>query len=466
MSYPKDPTAALSFYTCPYLSVFCPETQILGSTTPEFKIVEEKFKENYDKLLERHSQLAIYHKGEIVVDLTGKNCWFNCSTDNYNKKSIQNVFSTTKVVTSIVIAMLVDKDILDYNEKISYYWPEFSKNGKENITLRELMQHAAGLAFFDDRDPSTNDLVPLFNIDNENYLDDIAEIVERSYPHFQCNETKTEYHGLTRGLILNELVRRVDPKKRTIGRFIQEELVKQLKIDYHIGIQNNLEGFEISELSIVHHQSDSIGWRLFIVFDYLFKFFFGNCLGLVEGIKIGPHNFVRFILDDVLTGNLLTSPLVRSVLTIDGLWPHSVTDTHNLDHARIVESPSSNGQSNALSMAKLMNSFLPNHLDQYNFISKDTFNKLIENSGKPEYDRSIHCEVIYTTGGWAHFHHTFGAFNDFFGWSGIGGATMLMDIKNDLVIAYTTTRIETISPWEDIRVLAILEAVRKVVNIQ
>merc|ERR1711974_495672 len=89
-------------------------------------------------------------------------------------------------------------------------------------------------------------------------------------------------------------------------------------------------------------------------------------------------------------------------------------------------------------------------------LKEDTVEKLLKNSGKPEYDLGIHANVIYTEGGWALFHDDFGAFSGFYGWSGIGGATMLLDPKEQLVVAFTTSRIETMSPWDDVRTQSIL----------
>ena len=51
------------------------------------------------------------------------------------------------MLTSILIGVLVDNQILDYNEKISDIWPEFAKNGKEEGTLADLLRHELGLPF-------------------------------------------------------------------------------------------------------------------------------------------------------------------------------------------------------------------------------------------------------------------------------------------------------------------------------
>jgi CubicO group peptidase (beta-lactamase class C family) len=66
----------------------------------------------------------------------------------YDGDSLQMIFSSGKSVEAIAVAMLVDRKLLDYDQKISHYWPEFAKNGKENITVADLMRHEGGLSNF------------------------------------------------------------------------------------------------------------------------------------------------------------------------------------------------------------------------------------------------------------------------------------------------------------------------------
>ena len=54
------------------------------------------------------------------------------------------------MLTSILIGVLVDKKILDYNQKISQIWPEFAKNGKKEGTVADLLRHEIGIPFLKD----------------------------------------------------------------------------------------------------------------------------------------------------------------------------------------------------------------------------------------------------------------------------------------------------------------------------
>ena len=75
----------------------------------------------------------------MIIDLWGSN------DKNFNADSYTNVFSSGKSIGSILLGIMVDQGNLDFNERISKYWPEFGKNGKEFITVADNMKHECGL---------------------------------------------------------------------------------------------------------------------------------------------------------------------------------------------------------------------------------------------------------------------------------------------------------------------------------
>ena len=109
--------------------------------------------------------------------------------------------------------MLVNKGLLKYEEKISFYWPEFAKNGKGELTLEDVLRHESGLAQFNGHVHKHEDILRE-NIKNNA----MGSVIENCAPVFPSSdgtkESKREYHAATRGFILNEIIRRVDPQKR------------------------------------------------------------------------------------------------------------------------------------------------------------------------------------------------------------------------------------------------------------
>ena len=63
--------------------------------------------------------------------------------------TLQLVFSTTKGLTAIAVALCVQRGLLDYDARVTDYWPEFAANGKGDVTVAQLLSHQAGLAIVD-----------------------------------------------------------------------------------------------------------------------------------------------------------------------------------------------------------------------------------------------------------------------------------------------------------------------------
>ena len=68
------------------------------------------------------------------------------------------MFSSGKSIAAIVTALMVDRGLLDYDEKVSTYWPEFAQNGKEDVKICDVLRHESGLAYFQKDSPSCDDL--------------------------------------------------------------------------------------------------------------------------------------------------------------------------------------------------------------------------------------------------------------------------------------------------------------------
>jgi CubicO group peptidase (beta-lactamase class C family) len=212
--------------------------QIKGTVAPGFESVGHLFEHQMRTMAEQNAQLCVYHRGEKVVDL-----WASAIGDaDFSADSLVNVFSSGKSLEAIAIGSLVSKGLLGYDDKITQHWPEFSANGKEGVTVADLMRHEAGLANFD----TSIDMEDLFT---ENIKQNaVGRIIEGHAPTYTTSGVKREYHALTRGWIANEVFRRVDPAGRTIGEFMREEISEPLGADVVIGVSER----EMARISPVH----------------------------------------------------------------------------------------------------------------------------------------------------------------------------------------------------------------------
>ena len=118
-----------------------PAIEVHGTVSPGYGPVKELFEKNFIEGREENAQLCVYVGEEKVVDL-----WCSQTEPEYSADSLVNVFSSTKSLTSLAIASLVDRGLVSYSDKIAQHWPEFAQNGKENVTIAELMRHESGLS--------------------------------------------------------------------------------------------------------------------------------------------------------------------------------------------------------------------------------------------------------------------------------------------------------------------------------
>ena len=195
---------------------------IEGTCDPCFADVRDAFAICFDQGLEHGGGVSVVVNGKTVVDLWGGHAEAAC-TRPWRRDTLINVWSSTKGVVALAIAMLVERGRLDYAAPVARYWPEFAAGGKERITLDQVMSHQAGL----------NGLaVPMDEaglLAWTPFVDALAAMAPLWEPGSRC-----VYHALTYGHLAGEVLRRVDG--RSIGRFIAEEIAGPLGADFHVGL--------------------------------------------------------------------------------------------------------------------------------------------------------------------------------------------------------------------------------------
>jgi CubicO group peptidase (beta-lactamase class C family) len=158
--------------------------------------------------------VAVYHRGRLVVDLWGGVRSLNGVP--WTRDTLAMCWSTTKGVVSTCAHILADRGELDYDERVAAYWPEFAQNGKEEITVRQVLSHSAGLHRLGTIIDHGSRI-----LDWEHMTDALA----RAKPAYEPG-TAVGYHALTFGWLVGELVRRISGIP--IGDFVQKELAEPL----------------------------------------------------------------------------------------------------------------------------------------------------------------------------------------------------------------------------------------------
>ena len=122
---------------------------ISGHVKPGFEAVREAFVENFARRNELGAACCIYYCGEKVVDLWG-GVRTKLTGEPWEEDTMVCVYSTTKGLSGLALALAHSRGLFDYDERISKYWPEFAQQGKDEITVRQLLAHQAGLFAFDE----------------------------------------------------------------------------------------------------------------------------------------------------------------------------------------------------------------------------------------------------------------------------------------------------------------------------
>jgi CubicO group peptidase (beta-lactamase class C family) len=168
--------------------------------------------------------------GAKVVDLWGgiRN---TTTAEPWARDTMVIVCSATKGLAAMTLAIAHSRGWLDYDERVCAYWPQFAQHGKERVTVRQLLAHQAGLFALDQ--PIDRSVVA--------DLDRLAVILARQKPAWEPG-TRQAYHAITLGYYENELLRRVDPRHRSLGRSSRTKLRRHLRSLHKAGCVNEARG--------------------------------------------------------------------------------------------------------------------------------------------------------------------------------------------------------------------------------
>ncbi len=201
--------------------------EIHGEVAPGFERVRDAFAANFTNHGDVGAAFALYKDGEKVVDL-----WGGLADEDtgrpWEEDTLQLVYSTTKGVTAAAAHLLAQRGELDFDAPVAEYWPEFKANGKENVPVRWLLSHRAGLPVLDE--PLTAAEIYAW--------DPIVEALAAKKPEWEPGTTHG-YHAVTYGNLVGEVVRRITGK--SIGQFVADEVAGPLGAEFYIGLSAELE---------------------------------------------------------------------------------------------------------------------------------------------------------------------------------------------------------------------------------
>lgn len=188
-----------------------------GQFHPDFRAVADVFLQQLPRQQPGGAALCIYHRGERVLDIWGGTR--DRDGTPWSADTLSLSFSTTKGVVATLLHILASRGQVDYDTTVAHYWPAFAQNGKQAITVRQLLCHESGL----------------YGI--RHLLQDAAEM--RNWPHMlslleaatpaHTPGARNGYHALTFGWLVGGLVEKISGKP--LAQVLREELSGPLQLD-------------------------------------------------------------------------------------------------------------------------------------------------------------------------------------------------------------------------------------------
>ncbi|MCB0975758.1 MAG: beta-lactamase family protein [Actinobacteria bacterium] len=356
--------------------------------------------------------VAVYHRGKLVVDLWGGQ---RIEGEPWQQDTVAMSFSTTKGVVSTGIHLLADRGLIDYDARVTEYWPEFGQNGKQDVTVRNVLTHSCGLH----RIRSLVDRAERM-LDWDYMTNALAEAAP-AYPVGK----RSGYHALTYGWLAGEIVRRVSGQ--SISAFVRDEIATPLNADgMYVGLPSQ-ERERVAPLGPIAIPRTKRGSSLKIVEKTV-----GKTIGKAISASPVPINTRRLA---------------------NALAPRGVEDVLIGPDIMDAEIPAANGFFTARSLAKMYAMYSGwGEVDGVRMLSEETIAK-VATPQKRGLDLVLFAPMDWRLG----FHRiatTRGPLPRAFGHFGFGGSGAWADPSRDLAIAMVCSR-GTGTPVGDLRILTL-----------
>ena len=197
-----------------------------GFVDSAFQPVREAFINNFIEHSEIGASVRITVEGHTVVDIWGGHADPHRQR-LWDENQLVNAFSVGKGVTAVVAAQCVARGEISYDTVIASVWPEFGTNGKEHLTLRDLLGHRAGLPAIRKRMPPGAMM----------HWTKMTDALATETPWWAPGESHG-YHVNTFGFLVGEVLRRATGL--TVGQLIARDIAAPLRADIYLGASTSL----------------------------------------------------------------------------------------------------------------------------------------------------------------------------------------------------------------------------------
>jgi len=373
-----------------------------GTVSPGFEPVEAAFRENFERRGEVGAAACAWHQGEKVVDLWGGQADRD-SQHAWDEDNLAVIFSATKGMLALCLLMLADRGKLDYDRAVADYWPEFGTRDKRAISVRELLNHRAGLSFLEQPLPLADWSDPTR----------VGPALASQRPHWPPGSDQG-YGAVSTAAYAAELFRRI--ADRSFGDFFAEEVARPLDADVFIGLPAELEP-RVATL-------------------------YPAQLGVTQ-LRLLP---------EMLTGRTVEGRLLRALLRKRSLTSRAFGNPAlGRDGARVfndpgvhrLEIPWAGGIGSARGLAKIYAALaMGGSLEGVQLCHPESIEPLLRRQSWSDRDRVLLKPLGFSQGFVKEECHVFSPGEEAFGHSGMGGSLGLADPSRQLAFGYVMNRMD------------------------
>ena len=384
---------------------------IAGDVDEGYGKVADAFRRNMTSGQEIGAAVAVYRDGVKVVDLWGgyRN---GIAKAPWEEDTLVTMFSTTKGVSSLAVAVAASQGLISYDAKVADYWPEFGQAAKGSVTVRQLLSHQAGL-------PAIDAPLTLRDLANPPKM---SAVLAAQAPAWTPG-ARHGYHFLTLGFYESELIRHADPSGRSLGQFFADEVAKPLGLDFYIGLPASADRNRVAHLHGLVRRAEAL-----------------------LHLNTLPRRFMAALFNPL-------SLTARAVGTVKGLTGF---EGLNREEFRVVEIPAGNGIGTARSVAKAYGCVATGGSDLG--LTPSALAALVKPAIPPTHglrDKVLHVDTVFSLGFMKPFpKFVFGSSDKAFGTFGMGGSFGFADPDTGIGFAYAMNRMG-FHMWSDPRELAL-----------
>jgi len=357
--------------------------QVQGYFDLKFEPLRDAFAALFEDGQTRGAALCVQVGGETLVDL-----WAGSAdrdgAEAWHGDTIANLFSCTKPFAAVTALQLVEEGKLDLDAPVARLWPEFAAAGKEQISLRKLLCHQAGLPAI--RAPLAAESLYDWQA--------MVRVLAAEAPWWGAREEAHGYAPITFGWLVGELLRRADGREP--GESIAARISRPLGLDFHVGLDDG-------EFHRVAH------------------------IGRGKG-NLGDAAAQR------LLKVTLSEPEALSTRAFTN--PPSVLNSSNKPEWRRMHQPAANGHGNARSLAGFYAGLLDGRL-----LAPELLNEMTREHSRGE-DRTLLTRTRFGLGCMLdqpdQANATFGMGPKAFGHPGAGGSCGFADPERELAFGFVT----------------------------